>query len=590
VARTLRLEVSRIGEFVFRPLAFGPLLLCLAMGLSLWFANHGLPVNDEGAVLSLAGRISRGSVFYRDLDAYYFPGSLYLLAGWMQLVGEHVNAARWLAAAFFSGLLVGLYWIAVQLLDHRRAAIFGVGLLSFKFLASPAFTSYMYSDVSLCFAVYAIALFLRHRHGSSSIPLVGSGVLVALSIACKQSLGLTVAMAASMLLVLSPELLGTPRRDFRARFRELGAFWFGLLAATAPMLGYFVAKGVFGQLVHSGLLRPFLSYLPTSGIPFTKPLAWWNLGELQGMPGFPFFIAPYWSMLMNGGLPAEPLYPAYWMTGEIFSRALYTSVPVVFIAIFWRWARGIRTGHFSDAERRLFAFASLALAVFLSAFPRADLFHVLSVYPVVFLLLFALKMPLHEEADARGTRNDAPWLAACAVALLLAVTGSLAIAHQARHTHHMKLARADLYIEPGHAWLEPIVEYIDETLEPDEQIFVYGHEAYYYFLTARYYPWPFVQIYPGQVGGDRGVRLARSLAKRPPAIIVRGMMDWPGVPKISSYAKALSAFVAGNYAMDPSFFVNHPPPVGATPPDWAISLLRHRAPRTGAELPRSASP
>jgi hypothetical protein len=549
------------------------------MALSLWFANHGLPVNDEGAVLALAGRISRGSVFYRDIDAYYFPGSLYLLAGWMRLVGEHVNAARWLAAAFFSSLLLGLYWIAVQLLDRRRAAIFGIGLLSFKFLASPALTAFMYSDVSLCFAIYGIALFLRHHHGGPSISLVGSGVFVALAIACKQSLGIYIAGAALVLLALSPELLGTPRRSVRTRLWELGAFSFGLFVTAAPMLGYFAVKGVLGQLVHSGLLRPFLAYLPTSGIAFTKPLEWWNLGDLQGMPGFPFFVAPYWSMLMNRWLPAETLYPVYWTAGEIFVRALYTSVPVVFIAVFWRWVRVRRTGRTSRGERRLFAFASLALAVVLSAFPRADFFHVVSVYPVVFLLLFALRGPSDEDADGREIRSDVPWLPACAVALLLGVTGSLAIAHQARHTHHMKLSRADLYIEPGHSWVESIVRYVDEKLGPDEQLFVYGHEAYYYFLTGRYHPWPFVQIYPGQVGGDRGVRLARTLAQRPPELIVRGLMEWPGVPAISGYAKALSSFVAGNYAREPSFFVRYPPPAGVVPPDWAVSVLRRREPR-----------
>ena len=579
MARAFRLEIFRITGSVLRPAFFGPLLTALGMALSLWFASHGLPVNDEGAVLALAGKISRGSVFYRDIDAYYLPGSLYLLSGWMRLVGEHVNAARWLAAAFFSGLLLGLYWIALQLLDRRHAAIFGIGLLSFKFLASPAFTAYMYSDVSLCFATYAIAVFLRHEVGGPSIGLAGAGVLVALTIACKQSLGIYLAGAASVLLALSPELLGDARRDTRTRLSELGAFWSGLVITAAPMLGYFAVKGVLGNLVHSSLIRPFLAYLPTSGIAFTKPLEWWNLGDLQGMPGFPYFVAPYWSMLMNRQLPAETLYPLYWTAGEIFARALYSSVPVIFGAIFWRWARRRRARRISRAERRLFAFAGLALAVVLSAFPRADFFHVVSVYPVVFLLLFALRGPSGGEAGSREGRSGLPWLPACAVALLLALTGSLAIAYQARHTYHMKLSRADLYIEPDHSWVESIVKYVDEELGPGEQLFVYGHEAYYYFLTGRYHPWPFVQLYPGQVGGDQGAPLARMLAGRPPEIIVRGLMEWPGVPAISSYAKALSAFVAGNYETEPSFFARHPPPAGAVPPDWAVSVLRRRVPR-----------
>ncbi|MBW2399951.1 MAG: hypothetical protein JRG80_11850, partial [Deltaproteobacteria bacterium] len=144
---------------------------------------------------------------------------------------------------------------------------------------------------------------------------------------------------------------------------------------------------------------------------------------------------------------------------------------------------------------------------------------------------------------------------------------------------HMKLSRADLYIEPSHSWVEPIVNFVEAKLGPGDQLFVYGHEAYYYFLTGRYHPWPFVQIYPGQVGGDRGRQLAQTLARRPPELIVRGLMDWPGVPAISSYAKDLSVFVMGNYATEPSFFVRHPPPTGALPPAWAISVLRHREPR-----------
>ena len=63
------------------------------------------------------------------------------------------------------------------------------------------------------------------------------------------------------------------------------------------------------------------------------------------------------------------------------------------------------------------------------------------------------------------------------VALLLVVTGSLSIAHQARHTYHMKLSRADLYIEPSHSWVEPIVNFVETTLGPGEQLFVYGHEG-----------------------------------------------------------------------------------------------------------------
>jgi len=570
--------LNRAAAFLIRPAIFAPLLVGLAMALSAALANRGLPTSDEGVVLAWAGKILRGGVFYRDVDAYQFPGSAYLLAGWFRVFGESVNAARWLAACVFSGLLLGLYATAVQLVDRRRAAICGVGLLSFKILAYPAFTAYMYSDLALCFASFAIALLVGHSYRGPSIRLVLAGVLVACATASKQNLGVYLAGASTLLLAFSPKLLGTPDPGFRRRLPELAAFALGLSIAALPMLGYFLAKGLLPDLIMSGVLRPFLQYLPTSGISFIEPLKWWNLGALSGSAGFPFFVAPYWSMLMNNQLPGEALYPVYWTVGEIFSRALYTALPVAFLMVLWRWFGAIRARQFDPRRGRLFVFTALALVVVLSAFPRADLFHVMSVYPVVFLLFFALGRPASDGTDASESKAGAPRLAAGAVALLLLAAGSLAIAQQSQKTYRMRLERADLYIEPDKSWVEPTVKFIEDTLEPGEGLFVFGHEAYYYFLTGHYYPWPFAQLYPGMVGGNRGMPLARRLKRRPPLLIVRGLMGWPGVPEISQYAQAVNYVVMFNYIPYGGFFEDHPPPAGVEPPDWSVSILlrRHR--------------
>ena len=108
-------RLSRCVDAIVRPAIFAPLLTVAGLLVSAWFVNHGLPVPDEGAVLTLAARVMRGQIFYRHLDAYYFPGAIYLLAGWMSIFGEHVNAARWLAAVVFSGLLLGLYPIVIMI-------------------------------------------------------------------------------------------------------------------------------------------------------------------------------------------------------------------------------------------------------------------------------------------------------------------------------------------------------------------------------------------------------------------------------------------------------------------------------------------
>ena len=44
-------------------------------------------------------------MFYRDIDAYPFPGAHYLLAAVMAAFGEHLGVARALATAVFCSLL-----------------------------------------------------------------------------------------------------------------------------------------------------------------------------------------------------------------------------------------------------------------------------------------------------------------------------------------------------------------------------------------------------------------------------------------------------------------------------------------------------
>jgi hypothetical protein len=576
LTRSLGSRLFDFGEFVIQPRVFAPLLVALAMMISAYVANRGLPTSDEGFVLALAGRILRGAVFYRDLDAYQFPGAMYLLAGWMWAFGESVNSARWLAAIVFSGMVLGLYLTAAQLLDRSRAAIFGVGVLSFKILAAPAFTAFMYSDLAFCLGVFAIALFVGQASSGRSFRLVAAGILVALATASKQNLGIYLAGMAIFVLAFSPMLLGLPDPGFRRRRSEVGAFVLGLFIATAPMLGYFASKGLLAKLFISGVLNPFLIYLPTSGISFLEPVAWWEFGGMQGNDGFAYFIGPLWTMLSNDLLPFESLYPAYWAAGEFFSRALYTALPLAFLALFWRWGRAVLSRRFGEREQRTFVFGALAFAVMLSAFPRADLFHVMSVFPVVFLLLFVLLQPADSDSSAGASSPRAPWLLAFSIGVLLAVSGSIAIVHHSSMTHRMQVARADLYVEPSKSWVEAVVNYVDGALWADDRLFVFGHEAHFYFLTGHYYSWPFVQLYPGQVGGDQGRPLVKALLADPPDLILRGILVWPGMPDVRDYAKAPTYYVATNYSNYEEFFDVHPPATGELPPEWAISILRPR--------------
>ena len=124
-----------------------------------------------------------------------------------------------------------------------------------------------------------------------------------------------------------------------------------------------------------------------------------------------------------------------------------------------------------------------------------------------------------------------------------------------------------------------MIDYLAENVEPDEQILVYGHEAHYYFLAGRYYSWPFVQLYPGQAGGDGGRTLAKRVRDTPPAVIVRGMQRLKGVPYLPRYTPELESEIRRSYAPDGSAFVRRPPPAGEAPGRFYSEILRPVKPR-----------
>lgn len=563
----------------FDPRVFAPLLLLAAAALAWWTADRGLPNPDEGAGLSAAVKLARGLVFYRHIDAYPFPGASYLLAGAMTLFGEHLSVARALAGLNWCLVVGGLYACALPLLDRQRAAWFALSLLSFKFLAFPNFTAYLYSDLALAAAVGAIALLLRDRPtpgngrpAGGHARLLGVGLCIGVAALCKQNLGIYLGGAVAAVLLL-PQLLGWEChvRAWPARLRALGAVVLGAALAVAPMVLYFAWEGLLGEMLYSGLLRPFRGYLPTSGVPFGVMLEWWDLGSLRESDAQPYLPLHYSEMVRYGQLPGgSEQQPAQWLVGELFSRGLYTSVVVAFVGWGVAWIRALRAAPDDPRAARLPAFGLVVLAVAASAFPRADFPHVVNVYPVVLLLLFALAQ---REVAAR------PWLRhleVAAVCVLLLTTAALATRFHADLTTRLELDRAAVWVNPRDAWIESLLRYIDAEVEPGAPLFVYGHEAHFYFLAGRYFPWPFLQLYPGMAGGDGGRRLGEVLAHVRPRIVVKGVTSWPGTPSLPDYAPALKSAIHTFYALDDRLFDRFPPPGGERPPTWVVSIRRRR--------------
>jgi hypothetical protein len=568
-------EASRPAplEPLMRPIWFACALLVLSATISFVYADRNMPVQDEGSVLAAAAKILHGGVFYRDVDAYTFPGVSYLLAGAMSLFGEHLSVARTLAGSFFCAMVLGVYACALALMDRKRAALCALSVLSLKFLAYPIYTMYFWVDPSLAAALFALALFLRHPFTGASSRLLAIGVLTGLSIVTKQSTGICVAAVFAIVLAFPAFAHGPRRRP--ARLPELAAYAAGLFLVLASMSIYFASEGLFEEMIRGGLFRPFTGYLSTSAISFLPPLEWWNFGELD-LHGPIYFSQLSVELVLNTTPPVQSIRDFYLGLGEFASRALYSVIPIAFAACAWLWLRAFRVSapdehdeHDDEesalARARFFSAAGVALAITVSAFPRADFIHVISIYPAVALIGFALCRPsllgvgwAHAEQSRSRGQGRRMHFEAAFVALLLVTTTFLTLRHDATLSHRLSIERADLWVRPRDAWLERLIPFIRAQVPEGESLFVYGHEAHWYFLSDRYTPRGFSQIYPGMTGDETGQKLATLIRETRPRIIVQGVLTWPGMPPVPGYTRAFRRTLYRLYKLDPEA-IDDPP-------------------------------
>ena len=566
-------------ERLWRPVFVAPLLFLASIAVSFLLADRYLPSPDEGASLTAAAKILDGGVFYRDIDAYPFPGAAYLLALGMSIFGEHLSVARGLAGVGFGCLVLASYAAALALVDRRTAALYGLALLSLKFLVFPNFTMFLYPDFALTAVMAGLAFFLHRKPGGASGRLFAAGVSIGLAVVSKQNVGLYAALAMLALLAW-PHFAGVPRTpQARERWVQVGVFAAGAAVPVGCMASYFALQGLLPQMLYSGLLRPFAGYLPTSGVSVLPPLQWWQLGNLEWPRDSPYLVLLYGQLLEEGILPGASLQGLYALAGEIFARLVYTGVPVAFLGCAWLWwrmrASGPSAPELSQGRERFFGSAAACFAITASAFPRADMSHILLVYPAVLLTLFSLVgsrarvlgIPPSESSGSRAFR----WLAAVVVGFV-ALTGLLIVHHDSLLSRRLTLERADLWVRPKDMWMHSLVQTVREAVPEGAPLFIYGHEAQLYFLTDRYFPWRFTQLYPGMAGGEQGRVLSQVLTAERPKLIVQGVTHWPGMPTLTEYTPLLEDAIERDYARATKAMFRARPPKGTLPPPYILQL------------------
>ena len=190
----------------FWPDAIGVALVALVVRLPAMFAPTQLGYDDGGyGVAAIAMR--QGYVPFREI--FSPQGPLFLpLVHVADLVGLHrLNAPRPLAVASGTACAVGVYAIAVPIMDHSRA-IFAGGLTAISGVLLWTTGPLTGDGPAAAFAIVAVAVAVSYRRAPSRVKAVGVMILLAGALATK-SLVVAPALVIAWVLVARRRWLDT---------------------------------------------------------------------------------------------------------------------------------------------------------------------------------------------------------------------------------------------------------------------------------------------------------------------------------------------------------------------------------------------
>lgn len=381
-------------------------LIAAAVLVGFTLCRRSIILSDEGYLLLQALGITEGKVLYRDLDAFVAPGIWFLLAALFELVTPSVMASRWLAFGGFLSMLAVCAAIVGSLAGRVWARGVVVALLVLTLWAFPAWTWAFYSPFALLFALIALQRLLGWRRYPRPARLIGAGMAFGLCLVFKQNFGALAAVGGGLAFLLLHQRGETGRglRDFIA---QAGWIALGGFACGTPVVLYFLSQGALDDAFAALVLHPFEGFLGAHSIDY---LSLWDLVSGERMRGLGRLT--YGSYAFNASV-LDFAWPAWLIRSvETLHVLLYWLPPLVFlltaVSVFAGWRRS------GELDREHLALAMVATALFGGVFPRADLNHLLHVYPPVVALGAVTGERLWSHRSTEGRRSHRRIFAAAA--------------------------------------------------------------------------------------------------------------------------------------------------------------------------------
>ncbi len=449
---------------------WGPLLFGL-LGALCCASVSGFEPNllEEGIELHVAQRLAQGEQLYRDVLVFTGPFPFELLGLLFRIAGEEIGVAR--------AVVVGLHGLASAAafalaraarpgaLAHAAAAATATAPLLFF----PLFGIYYYTTIA--FHLGLVAGFAAWRGIRSIGWAFVAGVLVALIALSKQTIGLAIAVALGLALLVAAS--GAARR------RALAGFVGGGAATALLSVGLWQLSGTLEHAIH-GLVTLPASLDDSYQLPFVNL---WPPGELTAATAKNqiFYLPNYY--VLSRGILAEP------GAAVILATQLLFALPLLAMA-----ATAVRVAR-RDASPALVVHGALAVAWLVNLFPRTDWGHLSHVLPLAVAQLF-LVVP----GVARPTLRTLERVIAALVLVAFAGGAGLAWRTLDRIADPEPLS-ARVPLRPVSALvrgpqLRRVIEFLERRTRRGEPIFVARAEPLLYFATDTRNATPFPGVFP----------------------------------------------------------------------------------------------
>lgn len=433
-------------------------------------ANRFFLSLDEGIYLEGAVRILRGQVPYRDFFVLTGPGSFWIDAAILKLLGATLPHARLVMVMDLALLSAAVYWLTARLTARRRFAL-GVTLFFFALETRPLFRLYAnHRWDSSAFSMLAVAFVFWGTEQPRFFTFFAAGLAAALAAWITPSV-LVLALVLGIWLVLN--------KDLRHQFLP---YVLGLGLCSLGAAGVLFFQGGLGPMFYD-LLWTSTHYPAANRVPY-------GYGA----------IAPGGLAALYAGVSLDQ---AFARTTGLVAVLLPPLLPLGVYAV-WLFRRS-RHVEFDEQEKLATLLVIASFALIISTYPRWSADQLLFVTPIFYVLAaYLLDRYLKPKA-----------LRAVTFACILSL-GAAALAYSVLHV------RSEPAIETriGRVRAAPVdqalIKFATKAIHPGDTLFVYPYLPIVYFLTGARNPARYCFLQPGMMGSKAYAQTLEDLRAHPP--------------------------------------------------------------------------